>query len=183
MLLLSSLFLFTFCFVLLKNHRLSITKRDNTYVSYLKIRCGSPISMWNRYYRHNQSDVINGLIVDSIDEKHVKDHYAYLLQAREKSFENVFMKQSNSRLSKMYNMYAIKVNDILQQKNNTFLAKRFHSLRYKSSGNVCDGCYLKQNIKTFTKTPKNEQILRKFVGNKETWEIYTPYKRNNEPYV
>ena len=93
------------------------------------------------------------------------------------------MKQSNSRLSKIYNKYAIKVNDILQQKNNTFLAKLYHSLRYKSSGIVCDGCYLKQNIKTFTKTPKNEQILRKFVGNKETLEIYTPYKRNNEPYV
>ena len=173
----------TYCFLLLKTYRLHIIRKDYSYISKIGIRCGSPISMWNRYYLHNQSEVINGLVVDSVDEEHVQDHYAYLLQAREKSFENVFMKQSNSRLSKIYNMYAIKVIDILQQKNNTFLAKRFHSLRYKSSGIVCDGCYLKQNIKIFTKTPKNEQILRKFVGNKETLEIYTPYKRNNEPYV
>ena len=173
----------TYCFLLLKTYRLHIIRKDYSYISKIGIRCGSPISMWNRYYLHNQSDVISGLVVDSVDEEHVQDHYAYLLQAREKSFENVFMKQSNSRLSKIYNKYAIKVNDILQQKNNTFLAKLYHSLRYKSSGNVCDGCYFKQNIKTFTKTPKNEQILRKFVGNKETLEIYMPYKRNNESYV
>ena len=177
------LFFIIYCLLQLQIYPLRVLNRDYTYFIYPRNRCSSPLSLWNRYYRHNQSDAIDGPVVDSVDEKHVKDHYAYLLQAREKSFENVFMKQSNSRLSKMYNMYAIKVNDILQQKNNTFLAKRFHSLRYKSSGNVCDGCYLKQNIKTFTKTPKNEQILRKFVGNKETWEIYTPYKRNNEPYV
>ena len=183
MLLFFFVFLCTYCFLLLKTYRLHFARKDYAYISKIGIRCGSPISMWNRYYLHNQSEVINGLVVDSVDEEHVQNHYAYLLQAREKSFENVFMKQSNSRLSKMYNMYAIKVNDILQQKNNTFLAKQYHSLRYKSSGIVCDGCYLKQNIMTFTKTPKNEQILRKFVGNKETLEIYMPHKRNNEPYV
>ena len=177
------LFFIIFCLLQLQIYPLRVQNKVYTFVTYPKNRCSSPLSLWNSYYKHNQSDVINGLVVDFVNEKHVKDHYAYLLKTREKSFENVFMKQSNSRLSKIYNKYAIKVNDILQQKNNTFLDKQFQSLRYKSSGNVCDGCYLKQNIKTFTKTPKNEQILRKFVGNKETLEIYMPHKRNNESYV
>ena len=138
MLLFLFVFLCTYSFLLLKTYRLRIIRKDCAYISKIGIRCGSPISMWNRFYLHNQSDVINGPVVDSVDEEHVQDHYAYLLQAREKSFENVFMKQSNSRLSKIYNKYAIKVNDILQQKNNTFLAKLYHSLRYNSSGNVCD---------------------------------------------
>ena len=174
-----SLFVIIYCLKLLEVYPLSVSTKDFTKVSHLEIRYGSPISMWNRYFKHNQSDVINGIAVDSVDERLVRDHYAYLIQTREKNFEDTFVRQSSSKLSKLYREYANKVNTILEYQNNTSLAMKFHSLRYNSSYKACDGCFLKISVKTFAKVPRNELLLRKFVGNRETLEIYTPDKRKN----
>ena len=179
MLLFLFLFIFAYCLLLLRGARIDKTSKDYAYVSVLSVRCGEPISMWNRYFKHNQSDVINGIAVDSVDEKLVRDHYAYLIQTREKNFENAFVKHTSYKLSKLYREYANKVNTILEYQNNTSLAREFHSLQYYSSDKACDGCFLKISIKTFAKVPKNGLLLRKFVGNQETLEIYTPDKRKN----
>lgn len=173
------LFIFTYCYLLLRSLRLDKTSKNFAYVSVLSVRCGSPISMWTRYIKHNQSDEINGIVVDTVNEENVHDHYAYLLQIREKNFEDAFVRRSSSTLSKLYREYAYKVNTILEHQNSTSLAKQFQSLRYYSSGETCDGCFLKKNIKTFPRVPKNELLLRKFVGNRETLEIYYPNKRKN----
>lgn len=179
MLLFLSLFTIICCLKLLEIYPLSVSTKDYAKVSRLEIRYGSPISMWTRYFRHNQSDEINGVVVDTVNERHVKDHYAYLLQTREKNFEDAFVRRSSSTLSKLYREYAYKVNTILEHQNSTSLAKQFQSLRYYSSGETCDGCFLKKNIKPFARVPKNELLLRKFVGNRETLEIYYPNKRKN----
>lgn len=160
--------------MLLRSVRIDKTSMDYAYVSVISVRCGESISMWNRFYKHNQSEEINGIAVDSVDEENVQDHYAYLLQTREKNFENAFVEHSSSKLSKLYREYANKVNTILEYQNNTSLANKFHSLQYNSSGKTCDGCFLQMSIKTFAKVPRNELLLRKFVGNRETLEIYTP---------
>ena len=177
------LYVFTCCLAFLRMNSNSIANKDYTNVSQLRIRCSSPITLWNRYFKHTQSDIINGIAVDSVDEKHVQSHYAYLLHTREKNFENAFVKQSSSKLSKMYREYANKVNAILKHQNNTSLAKKFQSLRYYSSGETCDGCFLKMSIKTFAKVPRNELLLRKFVGNRETLEIHTPDTRKNFSFM
>ena len=179
MLLFLFLFIFAYCLLLLRSIRLDKTTKDYAYVSVLSFRCGEPISMWNRFYKHNQSDVINGIVVDKVDEETVQDHYAYLLQTNNKNFEDAFVMQSNSKLSKLYRAYAYKVNTILEHQNSTSLAKKFHSLRNNSSGETCDGCFLKMRIKTFAKIPRNELLLRKFIGNRETLEIFTPKRRKN----
>ena len=170
------LFLITlaYCLLLLRSLRVGKTFKEYAYVSVLSVRCGESISLWNRYFKQNQSDAINGIVVDSVDERLVRDHYAYLLQTREKNFENVFVNHSSYKLSKLYREYANKVNTIMEYQNNTSLAREFHSLRYNSSNKACDGCYLKMSIKTFAKVPRNGLLLRKFVGNRETLEIYTP---------
>ena len=179
MLLFLFLFIFAYCLLLLKSVRIDKTSKDYTYVSVISVRCGEPMSMWNRFHKQNQSEEIKGIVVDSVDEENVHDHYAYLIQTREKNFENAFVRQSSSKLSKLYREYANKVNTILEYQNNTSLAREFHSLRYNSSDKACDGCFLRMSIKTFAKVPKNELLLRKFVGNRETLEIYTPDKRKN----
>lgn len=172
-----SLFIIICCLKLFEVYPLSASTKDYTRVSHLEIRYGSPISMWNRYFKHNQSDEINGIVVDTVNEKLVKDHYAYLLQTREKNFEDAFVRQSSSKLALLYRAYANKVNTILEHQNNTSLAKKFRSLRDYSSGKTCDGCFFKKSIKTFAKVPRNDMLLRKFIGNRETLELYTPDKR------
>ena len=179
MLLFLFLFIFAYCLLLLRSVRIDKTSMDYAYVSVISVRCGESISMWNRFYKQNQSEEINGIAVDSVDEENVQDHYAYLLQTREKNFENAFVEHSSSKLSKLYREYANKVNTILEYQNNTSLANKFHSLQYNSSGKTCDGCFLQMSIKTFAKVPRNELLLRKFVGNRETLEIYTPDTRKN----
>ena len=66
-----------------------------------------------------------------------------------------------------------KVNRILKRKNDKEATAHFNSLRYTPVGKVCEGCRAKMNPKFLFKTAVNDLLIRKFIGNTETNEIYT----------
>ena len=66
-----------------------------------------------------------------------------------------------------------KVNRILNGKSEKEATTHFNSLRYTPVGKVCEGCKAITKCKFLNKTAVKDLLIRKFIGNTETNEIYT----------
>ena len=125
----------------------------------------------------NQDSIIRGLIVDSVNEADVKSHYLSLLNTRDNMFESILHIQGNHCLRKQYVQYAKNVNKVLNCPNCPFLTTKYNALRYYSEKTIYDGCWYPQTLEILNKSISNNQMIRKFIGNKETTIIYTPEMR------
>ena len=76
-----------------------------------------------------------------------------------------------------------KVNRILKGKNEKEATAHFNSLRYTPVGKVCEGCKASTKCKFLNKTAVNDLLIRKFIGNTETNEIYTVDNRTVFPFI
>ena len=76
-----------------------------------------------------------------------------------------------------------KVNRILKGKNAKEATTHFNSLRYTPVGNVCEGCKASTKCKFLNKTADKDLLIRKFIGNTETNEIYTVDNRTVFPFI
>ena len=66
-----------------------------------------------------------------------------------------------------------KVYRTLRKANRKDVIDHFNSLRYTPVGTVCEGCRAHMNPKFLFKKIVNGLLIRKFIGNTETNEIYT----------
>ena len=66
-----------------------------------------------------------------------------------------------------------KVYRTLRRTSRKDVIAHFDSLRYTPVGTVCEGCRATMNPKFLFKTAVNDLLIRKFIGNTETNEIYT----------
>lgn len=175
----SILFLLVYsCLSLLLRFHLISEKKESQQLSKLKIRNDDSLyDSCSSSYLYNNSITIIGKVAESVEEDDVKKHYSHLLSQRDNLFKNTITKKNNTKLWKRYVVYSNRVKEILEHQNKTRIASHFNSLYHISSGNVCDGCWNKQNIKIRDRNPSNGLLLRKFEGNKETTQIYTPEKR------
>lgn len=163
--------------LLLRFHQISGKKESKQFSKLIIRNDDSLYDSCSRSYFYNKSNTITGKVAESVEEDDVKKHYSYLLSQRDSIFKKTITKQYNTKLWKRYVEYSIRVKEILEHQNKTRIANHFNSLYHNSSGNVCDGCWNKQNIKIRDKSPSNGLLMRKFEGNKETTLIYTPEKR------
>ena len=177
-----SFFVFTGWVLILRYHQKTNSNNKSDNMSNLIIRSDNQVLYsWSEMYFNKQSNVIKGIILESIDEKEVKRHYLYLIKKRDKIFEKIISKKNNNKLWKRYIRYTKGVNDILEHQNETKIINHFKSLHYFSVDNVCDGCWYKQSLDTLNKTPFNGLLMRKYEGNKEISEIFTPENRSCNP--
>ena len=172
-----SFFVFTGWVLILRYHQKTNSNNKSDNMSNLITRSDNQVLYsWSEMYFTKQSNVIKGIVLESINEKEVKRHYLYLIKKRDKIFEKIFSKKNN-KLWKRYIRYTKGVTDILEHQNETKIINHFKSLHSFSVDNVCDGCWFKQNLDTLNKTPLNGLLMRKFEGNKEISEIFTPENR------
>ena len=69
------------------------------------------------------------------------------------------------------------VSNTLKRRKRSNGFTHFNSLRYTPTGTVCEGCRAIMHPKFLFKTAVNGLLIRKFIGNTETNEIYTVQNR------
>lgn len=179
MLLLYTILLFSSWIILSRYHQQFKTKQEYKYLSAILLRRDTYdlLQLCNMSTYSNQDSIIRGLIVDYVDEADVKSHYSSLLNTRDNMFESILLKLGNRRLRKQYVQYAKKIKKVLNCPNCTSLKAKYNALRYYSEKTRFEGCWYPHTLETLNKPISNNQMIRKFIGNKETTIIYTPEKR------
>ena len=96
-----------------------------------------------------------------------------LMRRRDTQLKKYVAKKCANSSSLLSCSFMNKVNRILKGKNAKEATTHFNSLRYTPVGNVCEGCKASTKCKFLNKTADQDLLIRKFIGNTETNEIYT----------
>ena len=96
-----------------------------------------------------------------------------LMRRRDSQLKSYVAKKCANASSVTPCSFMNKVNRILKRKNEKEATAHFNSLRYTPVGKMCEGCKASAKCKFLNKTAVNDLLIRKFIGNTETNEIYT----------
>ena len=106
-----------------------------------------------------------------------------LMRRRDTQLKKYVAKKCANSSSLLSCSFMNKVNRILKGKNEKEATAHFNSLRYTPVGKVCEGCEASTKCKFLNKTAVNDLLIRKFIGNTETNEIYTVDNRTVFPFI
>ena len=117
------------------------------------------------------------------DQEFVEKAYAIkmndeLMRRRDAQLKSYVAKKCANASSVTPCSFMKKVNRILKRKNEKEATAHFNSLRYTPVGKVCEGCKTGAECKFLNKTAVKDLLIRKFIGNTETNEIYTADNRS-----
>ena len=100
-----------------------------------------------------------------------------LLQKRNRQLNSYVTTMCSNASSFSPCSFMNKVYRTIRRMDRKDVTARFNSLRYTPVGTVCEGCRANMNPKFLFKTAVNGLLIRKFIGNTETNEIYTVNNR------
>ena len=106
-----------------------------------------------------------------------------LMRRRDSQLKSYVAKKCANASSSSICLFMKKVNRFLKRKNEKEATTHFNSLRYTPVGKVCEGCKANIACKLLNKTAVNGLLIRKFIGNTETNEIYTVNNRTAFPSI
>ena len=112
-----------------------------------------------------------------VSKSHAIKMNAKLLKRRDAQLNKYVTSKCTNASSFSPCSFMPKVYKILKRNNTKETTAYFNSLRYTPVGTVCEGCKANTNYTFFKKNAVNDLLIRKFIGNTETNEIYTVENR------
>ena len=112
-----------------------------------------------------------------VSKSHAIKMNAKLLKRRDAQLNRYVTSKCTNASSFSPCSFMPKVSKILKRNNTKETTAYFNSLRYTPVGTVCEGCKAITNYTFFKKNTVNDLLIRKFIGNTETNEIYTVENR------
>ena len=112
-----------------------------------------------------------------VSKSHAIKMNAKLLKKRDAQLNRYVTSKCTNASSFSPCSFMPKVSKILKRNNTKEATAYFNSLRYTPVGTVCEGCKAITNYTFFKKNTVNDLLIRKFIGNTETNEIYTVENR------
>lgn len=108
-----------------------------------------------------------------VSKPHAKKMYLKLMERRNAQLDAYIKKMCRNNSGFSPCSYMNRVSSIIKKRNSAEVSTHFDKLRYTPKGTICEGCSAKINTRFLLKPPQDDLIVRKFVGNIETNEIYT----------
>ena len=112
-----------------------------------------------------------------VSKAHANEVNAELMMRRDLQLNKYVNKTCTHSFTFSPCSFMSKVYKILKRNRTKEITTYFNSLRYTPTGTVCEGCRAIMNPKFLFKTTVNGLLIRKFIGNTETNEIYTVENR------
>ena len=112
-----------------------------------------------------------------VTKRHAKNVYMALMRRRDLQLDAYVRRVCKRGSDFAPCSYMGKANKSIKRRNSFNVDSHFNSLQYTPTGSVCEGCRAKITPKFLFKTAVKDLLIRKFVGNEETAEIYTAENR------